>query len=105
MTTTRLSIDMSRRVPMGATRVDTEVVRDGKRIQAIEARYVVDDEIVGRATAMRVRIAEDLSVPNPVLPEDQIPMTRTPIRLSRGLRRPLDFAASSTFAEATTTVG
>ena len=73
MTTTRLSIDMSRRVPMGATRVDTEVVRDGKRIQAIEARYVVDDEIVGRATAMRVRIAEDLSVPNPVLPEDQIP--------------------------------
>ena len=37
MTTTRLSIDMSRRVPMGATRVDTEVVRDGKRIQAIEA--------------------------------------------------------------------
>ena len=38
MTTTRLSIDMSRRVPMGPTRVDTEVVRDGKRIQAIEAR-------------------------------------------------------------------
>ena len=73
MTTTRLSIDMSRRVPMGPTRVDTKVVRDGKRIQAIEARYVVDDEIVGRATAMRVRIAEGLSVPNPVLPEDLVP--------------------------------
>ena len=107
MTTTRLSIDMSRRVPMGATRVDTEVVRDGKRIQAIEARYVVDDEIVGRATAMRVRIAEDLSVPNPVLPEDQIPSDPdTHPVITWTFAGPLDFAASLTFAEArTTTVG
>ena len=98
MTTTRLSIDMSRRVPMGATRVDTEVVRDGKRIQAIEARYVVDDEIVGRATAMRVRIAEGLSVPNPVLPEDQIPSDPdTHPVITWTFAGPLDFAASFDF--------
>lgn len=56
----RLTFDMSRKVPMGATRVDSEIVRDGRRVQAIECRYVVDDEVVGRATATRIRLDRGL---------------------------------------------
>ena len=98
MVTTRLSIDMSRKVPMGPTRVDTEIVRDGKRIQAIECRYVVDDEIVGRATAMKVRAADGISVPNPDLPEDAIPSDpETHPENDFVFNGPLDFAASFDF--------
>ncbi|MEQ8840742.1 MAG: thioesterase family protein [Acidimicrobiales bacterium] len=56
MMLTRLTVDMSRKVPMGPTKVDVEVVRDGKRVQALECRYVVDGDIVGRASAMRIRL-------------------------------------------------
>jgi len=68
MMLTRLSVDMSRKVPMGRTKVDVKIVRDGKRVQALECRYVVDDEVVGRASAMRIRI-DNTAVP----PEQQIP--------------------------------
>ena len=44
MMLTRLTVDMSRKVPMGPTKVEVEVVRDGKRVQALECRYVVDGE-------------------------------------------------------------
>ena len=56
MMLTRLTFDMSRKVPMGPTRVDTDIVRDGRRVQALECRYLVDGEVVGRATAMRIRL-------------------------------------------------
>ncbi len=69
MTLTRLTIDMSRKVPMGPTRVDTEIVRDGKRIQALACRYLVDDVVVGRATATRIRLATDSTVQRPALPD------------------------------------
>ncbi len=98
MVTTRLSIDMSRKVPMGPTVVDTDVVRDGRRIQAIECRYVVDGEVVGRASAMRVRVAEGISVANPTLPEDQIPSDpETHPVIDFTFAGPLDFAASFDF--------
>ncbi len=61
MFTTRISIDMSRRVPMGPTRVDVEVVRNGRRVQSLEASYNVADEVVARATATRIRVDENLA--------------------------------------------
>lgn len=76
MMLTRLTIDMSRKVPMGPTRVETDVVRDGKRVQALECRYVVDDDIVGRASAMRIRIDDSVVTPDQRLapwPEDAPP--------------------------------
>ena len=98
MVTTRLAIDMSRRVPMGPTKVETDVVRDGRRIQSIECRYVVDGETVGRATAMRVRVAEEISVANPPLPEDEIPSDpETHPVITWQFAGPLDFAASFDF--------
>ena len=61
MFTTRISIDMTRRVPMAPTKVKTEVVRNGRRVRAVEAVYIVEDDVVARATATRVRVDEDLS--------------------------------------------
>lgn len=76
MMLTRMSVDMSRKVPMGPTRVDVEILRDGKRVQSLECRYDVDGEIFARATAMRIRI-DDTVVPDgqnvPVWPEDTPP--------------------------------
>ena len=69
MMLTRLTIDMSRKVPMGPTRIDTEIVRDGKRVQALECRYVVNGDVVGRATAMRIRLAPDSTAPASNLPD------------------------------------
>lgn len=71
MVTTRLSVDMSRRVPMGPTRVETAIVRDGLRLQAVECRYVVDGETVGRASAMRVRASAGISEPIELRPGDK----------------------------------
>ena len=76
MMLTRLTVDMSRKVPMGPTRVETEVVRDGKRVQAVECRYVVDDDVVGRATAMRIRVDDSVVAQDQHLdpwPEDAPP--------------------------------
>lgn len=98
MVTTRLSIDMSRKVPMGPTKVETDVVRDGRRIQAIECRYVVDGDTVGRASAMRVRVADGISVANPELDEDRIPSDPETHPVMRWtFDGPLDFAASFDF--------
>lgn len=71
MVTTRLSVDMSRRVPMGPTKVETDVVRNGLRLQAVECRYVVDGETVGRASAMRVRESTGISPPIDARPGDE----------------------------------
>lgn len=67
MMLTRMSVDMSRKVPMGSTRVVTNVVRDGRRVQSLSCDYEVDGEIVGRATAMRIRIDDS------VVPDEQVP--------------------------------
>jgi acyl-CoA thioesterase len=76
MMITRLTVDMSRKVPMGRTRVETEIARDGKRVQAVECRYIVDDDTVGRATAMRIRTDESVVAADQHLepwPEDAPP--------------------------------
>jgi hypothetical protein len=76
MMLTRLSVDMSKRVPMGPTRVRAEILRDGKRVQSLGIDYEVDGETVARATAMRIRIDEsvvDESQVIPPWPEDEPP--------------------------------
>lgn len=67
MMLTRMSVDMSRKVPMGPTRVIAKVLRDGRRVQSLACDYEVDGEIVGRATAMRIRIDDS------VVPDDDVP--------------------------------
>ncbi|GJM38937.1 MAG: acyl-CoA thioesterase [Acidimicrobiales bacterium] len=76
MMLTRMSVDMSRKVPMGRTRVTAEVLRDGRRVQSLGVHYEVDGEVVARSTAMRIRmddaIVDDEQMPDP-WPEDVPP--------------------------------
>ncbi len=76
MAVTRLTLDLSRKVPLLATTVSARIVRDGRRVQAVEAVVVVDGVEVSRATALRIRTAPnvidaDISVPS--WPEDASP--------------------------------
>lgn len=58
MTVARLGIDILSAAPMDATEGRTRVLREGKRIQMVEAELVVGDRVVARATALRTRLAE-----------------------------------------------
>ncbi len=72
----RLTVDMSRRVPMAPVRVDAEIVRDGLRLQSVAVTVRHDGEPVARATALRLRVNDDVvpaaDVPEP-WPEDAAP--------------------------------
>lgn len=58
MTTARLTIDILAAAPHAATEGRTRIVREGKRIQTVEAELLVEGRTVARATALRVRIDE-----------------------------------------------
>jgi hypothetical protein len=55
MRLTRLTIEMFRGVPLTPLRVETRVVRGGKRIQSLEANLFDGATQVARATALRMR--------------------------------------------------
>jgi hypothetical protein len=58
MTVTRLTVDLLRPVPTAPLAVTTEVVREGRRIQLLDAVMEADGTVVARASAMRHRTAE-----------------------------------------------
>jgi acyl-CoA thioesterase len=60
MRMTRLTLDLARAVPMGPTDVHVRVTRDGRRVQTIDAEVVVDGERRVGATALRVRVDDDI---------------------------------------------
>ena len=69
----RFTIDLFRPVPLEPLHVDVEVLRDGRRIQVVEAILRHGDVQVGRATALKIRTAEI------TLPEvDREPWTQPP---------------------------
>lgn len=55
MIVARLTIDLFRAVPLVPLVVETNVLRDGRRIQVVEARLVAEDVEVGRAVALKIR--------------------------------------------------
>lgn len=76
MMLTRMSVDMSRKVPMGPTKVTAEVLRDGRRVQSLGVTFDVDGEIVARSTAMRIRVDDSVVAPDQLpepWPEDEPP--------------------------------
>lgn len=76
MMLTRMSVDMSRKVPMEPTKVTAEVLRDGRRVQSLAVTYDVAGEIVARATAMRIRIDDTVVTDDQLLepgPDDEPP--------------------------------
>ena len=58
MQVARFTIDLFRPVPLEPLRVETHVLRDGRRIQVVEAILRHGDLEVGRATALKIRTTE-----------------------------------------------
>ncbi|MFO1537577.1 MAG: acyl-CoA thioesterase domain-containing protein, partial [Actinomycetota bacterium] len=54
----RLTVDLMRAVPVGRLTGVTRVVREGKRVQVVEASLGHDGIEVARASALRIRVGE-----------------------------------------------
>jgi hypothetical protein len=94
----RMTVEMTRAVPMAPFSVHAEVTRAGRRIQQIDVRIAADGRALVRATALRVRVGhrdEALAIPlAESVPERAPGPPRDPemIRLfSPGFIRSLDF--------------
>jgi hypothetical protein len=70
MQVARLTVDLLRPVPMRPAEVTFRVVREGKRIQVLEASMVVEEIEVARASALRLRTIDlaDLDLPGGIAP-------------------------------------
>jgi hypothetical protein len=51
----RLTVDLARPVPIGATEVHAHITRDGRRVQAVDLVLTVDGSARSRASALRMR--------------------------------------------------
>ena len=58
MRVTRLTVEMTRAVPLAPFRVNAEVSRAGRRLQQIDARIEAEGRLLARATALRLRVVE-----------------------------------------------
>lgn len=55
MQVVRFTVDLFRGVPLEPLRVETQVRRDGKRLQVVEAVLLAGDTELGRASALKLR--------------------------------------------------
>jgi hypothetical protein len=101
MRVARMSVEMTRAVPMAPLAVHAEVTRAGRRIQQVDAQIEADGQVLVRATALRMREArrdDAIAIPfgDPV--PDRVPgppREAEMIRLfSPGFIRSLDFMRS-----------
>jgi len=65
----RLTIELLRPVPLVPLRVETQMLRPGKRVQLVGASIVADGTEVVRATAWRIRTAD---IPYPPAPDERL---------------------------------
>lgn len=68
----RTTLDMFRPVPMAPLRVESEVLREGRRLQMVEATIYAEDKAVARSVGIRMRKSEIK------VPEKYQPSTATP---------------------------
>lgn len=68
----RTTLDMFRPVPMSPLRVETKILRDGKRLQVIEASLYASDKLVARSVGVRMKVV-DVEVPVEYQPEKATP--------------------------------
>jgi hypothetical protein len=92
----RMTVEMTRAVPMSPFSVHAEVTRAGKRIQQIDARIEVDGQTLVRATALRVRVgsldaALDAPFDEPVPVRAPGPPSEFVMRFAPGFIRSLEF--------------
>ena len=74
MTTARLTIDILSAADFAPTIGRARTVREGRRIQMVEAELLTGDRVVARATALRVRKADTpmIATPNPYPPPEDV---------------------------------
>jgi hypothetical protein len=58
MQVVRLTIDLFRPVPLTPLRVETAIRRNGRRLQVVDAMLMADGVMVGRASALKIRLGE-----------------------------------------------
>lgn len=56
MRVTRLTVDLMRPVPVAPLSIETEIVREGRKIQLVSVKLLADGAEVVRASALRIRI-------------------------------------------------
>ena len=64
MQVVRFTIDLFREVPLAPLSIVTEVIREGRRIQVVEARLAAAGLEVGRATALKIRTTDLVDLPD-----------------------------------------
>lgn len=89
----RLTVDLMRTVPVARLRAETRIVREGKRLQVVEAVLTHDDVEVARASALRLRTGDSAdALTHPRKPDEAPPPEPQGIETSRfetaGLRVP-----------------
>ncbi len=96
----RLTVDLLRPVPIRPLTVESRIVREGKRIQVVEAALLADGVEVARCSALRMRLADlgGLDVPaGPPWPGPP-PIGEFPFRGPYRDRTPPGVAAAAQFA-------
>jgi hypothetical protein len=88
MRLTRITADLSRPVPMRPFSVRARALRDGRRVQSLEAELAIEGRILARASATRIRCQPGL------VPRDRLraatpadtppPFPANPVRLGSG---------------------
>lgn len=74
----RLTVDLTRPVPVAPLGVAARVVREGKRVQLVEAALLHDDLEVARASALRLRIGQSAgALEDPRRPDETPPRAPT----------------------------
>jgi hypothetical protein len=64
MQVVRLTVDLTRPVPLHPLHIETEVVREGRRVQVVDAWLRAGTVELGRARALKIRVG-DLDLPEP----------------------------------------
>ena len=78
----RMTIDLMRSVPMSPLSTEVNVVREGRRIQVLDASLVADGVVVARATGLRIRTTKlDLpqlpkEPPYAIPPPEELPVMK-----------------------------
>lgn len=63
----RLTVDLMRPVPIAPLEIDTEVLRQGRKIQLCEVRLKADGVLVVRGTVLKIRLEPVLDLPPEIM--------------------------------------